>query len=396
MRNWFVRRSPEDTVGVLSPSATAALTLALVAVVAMTARDLGAFSLLDDAAHAVADVRDAQDDTDTDASVQRPRRPPPNDSVTLAFGGDVHFEKWLRDDVTADPRHALDGVASLLGDADLAVVNLETAITERGSPAPKQHTFRAPTSGLTALSAAGVDVVSIANNHGMDYGVEGLTDTLRAADDAGLVVVGGGRDGRAAYRSHLRDISGRRIAVIGATQVLDGNVKASWTAGPGQPGLASAKTEHDGLPRLLAAVRAAAEAADTVVVMLHWGPELQTCPLPRQQQLAAQLRQAGAHVIVGGHAHRLAGGGYLGDAVVHYGLGNLVFYATGGPATDTGVLTVTIAPDDATTIDWRPATLRAGVATPIADDAGRVAAVDAFDDLRSCTGLTDAPDASTS
>lgn len=391
MRDWFVRRSPADTAGVLSPPATAAVMLALLAVVALSAPDVSAPTAIAAAVRTIAERSQNGEGADADRPAGSPQRPPPTAAVTLAFGGDVHFEKWLRDDVAAAPRHALDGVAALLGDADLAVVNLETAVTERGTPAPKRHTFRAPTEGLTALSAAGVDVVSIANNHGMDYGVDGLIDTLRATRDARVAVVGGGRSGREAYRPLVRDIHGRRIAVIGATQVLDGNVMASWTAGPDTPGLASAKTDHDGLPRLLAAVRTAAQAADTVVVMVHWGQEQQTCPLPSQRQLATALRQAGADVIVGGHAHRLVGGGYLGDAVVHYGLGKLVFYAQDGPATDSGVFTVTIAPDDTMRIAWRPATLRAGVATGPTDSDAGTAAIDAWNELRSCTDLTATP-----
>jgi poly-gamma-glutamate synthesis protein (capsule biosynthesis protein) len=124
--------------------------------------------------------------------------------------------------------------------------------------------------------------------------------------------------------------------------------------------------------------------------MLHWGREKEQSPLPRQQRLVEQLRAAGADIIVGGHAHRLAGGGYLGDAVVHYGLGNLVVAVARGPATTSGVLMVTIAPDDRASIAWRPAVLHNGVATavsgPNADATTRP-----WDDLRGCTGLRAEP-----
>jgi poly-gamma-glutamate capsule biosynthesis protein CapA/YwtB (metallophosphatase superfamily) len=319
-------------------------------------------------------------------------RPPPSGPVTVAFGGDVHFESWLGDAVRDDPRGALRGLRHLVADADLAVVNLETAITEGGTPAPKQHTFRGPPEGVQALAAAGVDIVSIANNHGMDFGAEGLDDTLRAVADADLAVVGGGRTEAEAYRAVRRTIRGRRIAVLGATQVLDGFALTAWDAGPRRPGLASAKAEQDGLPRLLAAVRRAAADSDTVVVVLHWGRELEQCPLPQQRELARQLRDAGADVVVGGHAHRLGPGGFLGDSVVHYGLGNLVFYAGSGPATDSGVLWVTIAPDDTTSIIWRPAVLRAGVATRLRGAERREARA-AWRQLRSCSQLVAAPGA---
>jgi poly-gamma-glutamate synthesis protein (capsule biosynthesis protein) len=383
---WFVRRSPDDSAGVLSPPATIVVVLALMVVVALSIRSVRA-----DATGTGTGT--AGTGPDPEPAVAHLQRPPPTAPVTLAFGGDVHFEKWLDQDVRDEPAGALRALEPLFADADLAVVNLETAVTERGTPAAKTHTFRGPREGLTALAAAGVDVVSIANNHGMDFGRQGLVDTLEAGASAGLAVVGGGRDESEAYRPHVVDVHGRRVAVIGATQVLDTSTITEWTAGPETPGLASAKPDADGLPRLTAAIREAARDADTVAVMMHWGEERRQCPPPHQEELAEQLRAAGADIIVGGHAHRLAAGGYLGDAVVHYGLGNLVFYATDGPATASGALAVTIAPDDTTTMAWRPATLRGGIATPITGAGAD--AIAGWDALRSCTGLLAQPQAST-
>lgn len=321
-----------------------------------------------------------------------PARPRPDAPVTMVFGGDVHFESWLADAVLVDPEGALAELSGLLADADLAVVNLETAVTDGGVAAPKQHTFRAPVEGLTALASAGVDVVSLANNHGMDYGAEGLTDTLDAVDAADLHAVGAGETVRDAYRPYRTEINGRRIAVFGATQVLDTFALDAWSPGHDRPGLASAKRSRRGLRRLLAAVRRAAADSDTVVAMLHWGRELEQCPLARQRRLADTLRAAGVDVVVGSHAHRVGPGGFLGGAVVHYGLGNLVFYAADGPATVSGALAVTVDPDDTTRIAWRPAVLRGGVATPL-DSAERSDAVDAWERLRSCTRLATRPGA---
>jgi poly-gamma-glutamate synthesis protein (capsule biosynthesis protein) len=335
----------------------------------------------------------AADATDqTPASGSDARRPRPSAPVTMVFGGDVHFESWLADTVLVDPQGALTELEDLLADADLVVVNLETAVTDRGVAAPKQHTFRAPAEGLTALAAAGVDVVSVANNHGMDYGADGLADTLDAIDVSGMHAVGGGLTEQAANRPYRTEINGRRISVFGATQVLDTFALDAWNPGPERSGLASAKRSRGGLQRLLAAVRRAAADSDTVVAMLHWGRELEQCPLPRQRTLAAALRDAGVDIIVGGHAHRVGPGGYLGDTVVHYGLGNLVFYASDGPATVSGALAVTVDPDDATSITWRPAVLRGGVATAL-EGAERSAAANAWRALRSCGPLAARPGA---
>jgi poly-gamma-glutamate synthesis protein (capsule biosynthesis protein) len=313
-------------------------------------------------------------------------REPTGEPVTLAFGGDVHFEGAIASRLAADPATTFGPIAGVLRRADLAVVNLETAVTERGTPAPKDFTFRAPPSALTALKEAGVDVATMANNHGEDFGPVGLRDSLAAAKAADFPVVGIGRDAEEAYRAHLVTVKGQRIAVIGATQVLDSNLAAAWTAGADKPGLASAYQEA----RLLAAVRAARESADTVVVDLHWGRELASCPIDRQRALAPKLVAAGADVVVGSHAHVLLGGGYLRGAYVHYGLGNFVFYSGGGPTAQSGVLLLTLRGRAVTASRWVPAVISGGTPIPL-QGAATTRAITSWQSLRRCTGLSAKP-----
>ena len=264
------------------------------------------------------------------------------------------------------------------------MVNLETAVTQRGTPAPgKLFHFRAPSSAFRALERAGVDVATMANNHGLDYGQQGLQDSLAAASAARFPVVGIGQDADAAFAATLFTVKGQRIAFVGATQVLDDNLVDAWTAGPGKPGLASAKDEA----RLVEAVRSARARADTVVVYLHWGQERTPCPLPRQRSLAQLLVAAGADVVVGSHAHVLLGGGRLGGAYVDYGLGNFVFYAHGGPGVQSGVLTLTVRGRAVTAHRWSPATISGGVPHPRSGSAASAARA-SWERLRSCTGLT--------
>ena len=313
-------------------------------------------------------------------------REPTGEPVTLAFGGDVHFEGAVGSRLAANPSTALGPVAGVLRRADLAVVNLETAITERGTPAAKEFTFRAPPSALTALKAAGVDVATMANNHGQDFGVVGLRDSLAAASRAKLPVIGIGRDADEAFRPYRVTVKGQRIAVLGATQVLDSNLAAAWTAGDGKPGMASAYEEE----RLLAAVRAARAEADTVVVDLHWGRELVNCPIDRQRALAPKLVAAGADVVVGSHAHILLGGGYLRGAYVHYGLGNFVFYSRGGLTAQSGVLLLTMRGRAVRASRWVPAVISGGIPIPLGGAAAD-RAVASWQSLRRCTGLSARP-----
>jgi hypothetical protein len=313
-------------------------------------------------------------------------REPTGEPVTLAFGGDVHFEGAIESRLAANPSTTLGPIAGVLRRADLAMVNLETAITERGAPAPKDFTFRAPPSALTALKEAGVDVATMANNHGEDFGVVGLRDSLAASRQADFPVVGIGRDADEAYRPYRVTVKGQRVAILGATQVLDSSLAAAWTAGDDKPGLASAYQEA----RLLRAVREARASADIVVVDLHWGRELVNCPIDRQRALAPKLVAAGADVVVGSHAHILLGGGYLRGAYVHYGLGNFVFYSGGGVTAQSGVLLLTMRGRAVTASRWVPASISGGIPIPLQGSAA-TRALDSWQSLRRCTGLSAKP-----
>jgi capsule synthesis protein PGA_cap len=302
--------------------------------------------------------------------------------VVLAFGGDVHFEGTAGAELASNPALVMSSIAPVLRRADLAVVNLETAVTTGGNPVAKEFTFRAPASAFVALRAGGVDVVSMANNHGMDFGEAGLRDSLSAARQYRFPVIGIGLNATQAYAPYRKTINGQRIAVIAATQVLDDQLVSAWTAGPHKPGLASAKD----VPRLVRAVRAARRTSDTVVVFLHWGVELAQCPSADQRTLAKQLVTAGADIVVGGHAHRVQGAGHLGQALVDYGLGNFVWYGTSELSTQTGVLLVTVDGRRVLHYGWEPARIVDGTPRPLAG-AERRSEIASWRRLRSCTGL---------
>ena len=290
--------------------------------------------------------------------------------ITIALAGDVTAAGQLVDRLVASPERFVGPLADALGAADLAVVNLDTAL---GGEA-------APPAVLGALAAAGIDVVSAANDRSLDLGAGPLLDVV-AADPAAGSVIGVGADEAAAYRPFVRDVGGHTVAVIAATQVLDPDRIATDTAGPGQPGVASAKR----VDRLVAEVEAAREAADTVVVFLHWGTPGETCPNPSQQELAAALVAAGADVVAGAGASRVQGAGRLGDAAVSYGLGSVLVDVP--EDRETGVLLVRIQGREVLGIDWVPGRIGDdGVAFPLAGDEG-AAATALWAERRSCTDL---------
>ena len=325
----------------------------------------------------------------------------PDSPVTLAFGGDVHFEGRV-----ADLLSTPDGLAALrpvLGGADVAVVNLETAITDRGVEQPKIYHFRTTPQALLTLQQAGVDAVSMANNHAVDYGPDGLTDTLAAQASSPIPVVGIGSNAEKAFAPAVFDVRGTKVAVLASSQVNDFTVH-SFPATDSKAGIAGNLDNT----RLLTAVRAARTASDVVVVYLHWGTDYTTCPDAAQTSTAAALVKAGADVVVGGHAHRVQGAGWLGRAYVGYGLGNFVWLNTRGPAdTVSGVLTVNVDPVKARTLrrttarDGAPSIVTGATWTPliVGDDgvprppvASEAASLQAaWAQARTCARLSAAP-----
>lgn len=321
-------------------------------------------------------------------AASRPADPRPAGEVTLAFAGDVHFADRVQTRLATHPHDVLGPIGAVLGRADIGMVNFESAITERGTPEPKQFHFRAPPSALGALAATGVDVVTMANNHGVDYGAVGLGDTLAAIRTSRIPVIGVGANAAQAYAPYLRTVRGTRVAILAASQISD-HTAAAWTAGPAAPGIATAFA----IDRLLAAVRAARARADVVVVYLHWGTEGQPCPNAAQVSLSGQLAAAGADAIVGTHAHLLLGAGWLGQSYVAYGLGNFLWWRDNAYSNDTGVLTLRVRPHRVLAATLTPARIdSAGVPLPVSgSEADRIQTK--FRGLGGCTHLRPSPPA---
>ena len=313
-------------------------------------------------------------------------------SVTLGFGGDVHFAGAVGANLAQNPSTALGNtIPQLFTGTQLRMVNLETAVTDGTCPEPqdKPYIFDAPASAVTALKSATVSVATEANDHGMDCGAQGLSQNLTIASQADFPVIGIGNTAAQAFAPYRIKIAGQRVAIIAATQVIADNLIGTWTASATQPGLASAIDPTE----LVREVQQVRRTADTVIVYVHWGTETQACPNPQQEPLAQQLIKAGADIVIGSGTHVLLGAGYLGQAYVDYGLGNLAFYDDTAPETDSGTLIVTAEGRHVTGAVWRPATILNGVPQPLSG-APAATALQSWNAARSCTGLAATPSTS--
>lgn len=247
--------------------------------------------------------------------------------VNMSFVGDVMFASKV-DDLLK--QHGYDYpfkyVRSYLEKADITVANLETPITTRGTPEDKTYAYRSSPLALPELKKAGVDLVNLANNHSMDYGVEGLLDTLDHLDAEEMRRVGAGRDSEEAYRHVIMEHNGMKIAFLGFSRVIH---SASWYAGKSKPGLAETYTTK--LP--LQAIAKAREEADLVVVIAHWGEERNNRPIKVQTDLARQYIDQGADLVIASHPHVLQGFEQYKGKWIAYSLGNFIFTTNENSAT---------------------------------------------------------------
>lgn len=316
------------------------------------------------------------------SSSPAPASPAPVD-LNLVFAGDVHFMDRTAT-LLKNPATAFGPIASQLSAADLTIVNLETAITSRGTAEPKTYHFRTTPVAIDALKAAGVDAVSIANNHTLDYGRVGLLDTLDALRQADYPAFGAGANIDEAYRPWLTTVRGVKIAVLGFNQVTE--LASSWAPGPSKPGIAMAFDTQ----RAVAAVTAARQQADLVIVFNHWGDEGNSCANSAQKTFAGKLSTAGADLIIGAHAHTLQGSGWLGPTFVAYGLGNFLWY---GPSksTETGVLRLTVRDRRVTKREFLPAVVSGTGQPTLLTGTPATKLSQRYAGLTGCAGLSATP-----
>ncbi|WP_157987718.1 CapA family protein [Jiangella endophytica] len=322
---------------------------------------------------------------------------PDPDTLRLAFAGDVHFEGAYRD-LPANAESTLGPMSDVLRAADLAMVNLESALTTRGEPAAKElevpanrYWFRTGPAALDLLGRSGIDVVSVANNHGADFGAVGLSDAVLAGETGGVAVVGAGRTDRQAFAPHRVKVKGTDVAIHAADASRGESADPTWAAAPGT-GLGLASARGPGAATLAAAVSESARTDDLVVVYLHWGEEGNACPVETQQNLAATLAAAGADIVVGTHAHTPGGAGLRDRTYVSYGLGNFYWYH--GREPDTGVLLLSVRGGEVVGDEWVPGHIAPEGGAPAAlTGSARTAAVRDWHELRGCTDLDPGPGA---
>jgi capsule synthesis protein PGA_cap len=252
--------------------------------------------------------------------------------VRVAAVGDVNLgDRPGRAIATYGARYPWLSVAPVLRAADVSIANLECSVSTRGYPIPgKQYTFRGAPSSLRAMARyAGVDVVTLANNHTLDYGRLAFADTLAYAHRYGMRTVGGGRNLEVARKPAVIRLGGIRVAFLGYSDVRP----LGFDAGPTWSGTAPAFPSYISTD----VRRVRSRGIDVVVVYFHWGAERAFSPNSRQRALAAVAFDAGATVVLGAHPHVLQPIEQR-RRLVAWSLGNFVFGANTQGTERTGIL----------------------------------------------------------
>ncbi|HEY3069607.1 MAG TPA: CapA family protein [Gaiellaceae bacterium] len=255
-------------------------------------------------------------------------------ALQLAAAGDVNLGDRVGRAISVHGvRYPWLSVAPVLRSADITVVNLECSVSTRGYPIPgKEYTFRGSPSSLQAMASyAGVDVVTVANNHALDYGRLAFADTLRYAHVYGMKTIGGGANLAAARRAAIFRLGGLRIALLGYSDVRP----PGFDAGPTWSGTAPAFPWYI-TPDVR---RERARGADIVLVYFHWGIERMFSPTARQRSLAQVALDAGATIVGGAHPHvQQPIEQPRPRRLVKWSLGNFVFGANTAATASTGIL----------------------------------------------------------
>ncbi len=238
--------------------------------------------------------------------------------ILIQAAGDVMLGgRWEQQMAQDGYFHPFAKIAPELKKGDITLVNLEAPLTSRGKEfTDKKYRFRVKPQAAAALKKAGITTVTLANNHSMDYGPQGLLDTVQQLDKAGIGHVGGGENLAAARKAVVYNIRGTRVAVLGYSLTLP---QEFW-AGEKRAGTAPLleKMVKDD-------IAAARKQAAIVLVAVHWGEEGTIRLREYQPRLARMMIDAGADAVIGHHPHILQGIERYKRGIICYSLGNFAF-----------------------------------------------------------------------
>jgi len=239
--------------------------------------------------------------------------------VTLDFAGDIMLDRGVRSSVEKNFKGDYSDLFENLGileKADIAFANLEGPASDQGNDRQNLYSFRMDPDSIPALSGAGFNIVSVANNHVNDYGINAFTDTLARLKENEILYAGGGLNSDEAEKPVIIEKHGMKIGYLAFSDV-----------GPNEMGVTENKA---GIllannPRFNTIIQNASKQVDALVVSFHFGEEYKTTHNQRQEDLAHRAIDDGAKIIIGSHPHVIQDTEVYKKGFIAYSLGNLIF-----------------------------------------------------------------------
>ena len=245
----------------------------------------------------------------------------PKENVSIAITGDVMFARNMPGVLSLESS-PFSGVSNVTSTVDLLLVNFENAATTSGDALKGDVPLKCDPSYVPLIKANNNTVVSIANNHALDYGIGGMHDTIQYLNGAGVTPIGAGDNEDEAHQAVVKEINGRKITIL---NYMDSNNFAEYSydvmpyANESNPGY-SAYDSDDAQKQI-----AENNDSDLIIAYLHFGNEYSNSPNEDQVRIAHELIDYGADVVVGSHPHVPQGIEMYNGKPIFYSLGNFIF-----------------------------------------------------------------------
>ena len=238
--------------------------------------------------------------------------------ISIGLAGDTMLGRLVNDAITAGGYNWPWGtMLPILQSTDMNLVNLETTLTHQTKPVPKVFNFRADPNKVKSLTNAHIDVVNLANNHILDFGPLGLSETIDVLHQSNIATVGAGNNYDQAIKPAIIEKKGIRIGILGYT-----DNEADWKAQPKKPG--TNYIEVGDTEPINKAVSALRPHADLIILSIHWGPNMRQEPTQKFQQFAHQIIDTGVDILHGHSAHITQGIEVYNKKLILYDSGDFV------------------------------------------------------------------------
>ncbi len=239
-----------------------------------------------------------------------------NENINILLSGDFASTKRVVDVISREEYHILYGdILPLIKNSDISITNLECPLIEGGTPIKKTGpNLKANLKSIEAIKYAGFDMVTLANNHMMDYGVEGLNSTIKTCNDNNIEYIGAGQNIKEAQTIRYFEVKGKKIAFINCCE-------NEWSTTNGDYPGCNPLNEID----IYNQIKEAKLNSDYAILIIHGGHEMYEYPSPRMKKLYRWFIDLGVDAVIGHHTHCFSGYEIYNNKPIVYSMGNFIF-----------------------------------------------------------------------